>query len=34
VPPHWLTYFAVAECDAAANKALKLGAIIRLDVPA
>ena len=25
VPPHWLTYFAVADCDAAAAKAKELG---------
>lgn len=25
-PPHWLPYFAVADCDAAASKAAALGA--------
>ena len=30
VPSHWLTYFAVAECDGTANKALKLGAQARV----
>ena len=36
VPSHWLTYFAVAECDGTANKALKLGAQARVpprDIP-
>ena len=36
VPSHWLTYFAVAECDGTANKALKLGARARVpprDIP-
>lgn len=36
VPSHWLTYFAVAECDGTANKALKLGAKARVparDIP-
>jgi predicted enzyme related to lactoylglutathione lyase len=26
VPPHWLTYFAVADCDVTVAKALSLGA--------
>jgi predicted enzyme related to lactoylglutathione lyase len=30
VPPHWLTYFAVAECDGTATKAQKLGAQARV----
>jgi hypothetical protein len=36
VPSHWLTYFAVAECDGTASKALKLGAHARVpprDIP-
>jgi hypothetical protein len=36
VPSHWLTYFAVGECDGTANKALKLGAQARVpprDIP-
>ena len=36
VPSHWLTYFAVAECDGTATKAQKLGAQARVpprDVP-
>lgn len=31
VPPNWLTYFAVADCDAAVGKAQELGA--RLNMP-
>jgi len=30
VPPHWLAYFAVSDCDAAANKAKQLGAKLLL----
>lgn len=30
VPSHWLTYFAVAECDGTASKAMKLGAQARV----
>ena len=36
VPSHWLTYFAVAECDGTSTKAQKLGATARIpprDVP-
>lgn len=36
VPSHWLTYFAVAECDGTTRKALKLGARARVpprDIP-
>jgi predicted enzyme related to lactoylglutathione lyase len=37
VPPHWLTYFAVADCDAAVIKAGELGAKVLMpatDTPA
>ena len=30
-PPHWLTYFAVADCAAATRKAVSLGATAYLD---
>ncbi len=30
VPPHWLSYFAVSDCDAAAAKAKQLGANLLL----
>ncbi|HYY88921.1 MAG TPA: VOC family protein [Chloroflexota bacterium] len=36
VPPHWLVYFAVADCDASANRAQELGANVMvppMDVP-
>ena len=36
VPPHWLVYFAVEDCDQSADKALRLGAEIRVpptDIP-
>jgi len=28
IPPHWLTYFAVADCDAAVQKTIELGGSI------
>lgn len=31
VPPHWLAYFVVSDCDAAAAKAKQLGATLHLD---
>jgi predicted enzyme related to lactoylglutathione lyase len=30
VPPNWLTYFAVADCDATAAKVQELGGIVRM----
>jgi predicted enzyme related to lactoylglutathione lyase len=30
IPPHWLAYFAVSDCDAAAAKATQLGATFHL----
>lgn len=36
VPPHWLTYFQVADCNASANKAKELGAsllVAPMDIP-
>jgi predicted enzyme related to lactoylglutathione lyase len=36
VPPHWLVYFAVADCDATVSKAQELGAQVRvpcMDIP-
>jgi uncharacterized protein len=36
VPPHWAVYFAVDDCDAAAEKAKGLGATLRMpptDIP-
>ncbi len=36
VPPHWLVYFSVPDCDAAAARAAELGATIRVppcDIP-
>lgn len=36
VPPHWLVYFAVADCDATVSKAQSLGATVRvpcMDIP-
>jgi uncharacterized protein len=35
-PPHWLAYFAVADCDAAASRAVSLGAMTYMpptDIP-
>jgi predicted enzyme related to lactoylglutathione lyase len=36
VPPHWLVYFAVSDCDASAERARVLGAMVKVppsDVP-
>jgi predicted enzyme related to lactoylglutathione lyase len=36
VPPHWLVYFAVADCDASAERARALGATVKVppsDIP-
>lgn len=36
VPPHWLVYFAVADCDASAERARGLGATVKVppsDIP-
>lgn len=30
IPPHWLAYFAVPDCDAVAKKAKQLGAVLHL----
>jgi uncharacterized protein len=30
VPPHWMTYFAVADCDASAARAAKNGAALKM----
>ena len=31
VPPHWLVYFAVADCDESTKKIKKLGGKIHMD---
>jgi hypothetical protein len=36
VPPHWLVYFAVADCDASTERAHELGATVKVppsDIP-
>lgn len=36
IPPHWMVYFAVADCDASAEKAKSLGATVQvepMDIP-
>jgi len=36
IPPHWMVYFAVADCDASAAKATELGATVAVpptDIP-
>lgn len=36
VPPHWLVYFAVGDCDASADRARELGATVKVppsDIP-
>jgi uncharacterized protein len=36
VPPHWLVYFAVSDCDASAGRARELGATVKVppsDIP-
>ncbi len=36
MPPHWLVYFAVADCDASVERARTLGANVKVppsDIP-